>query len=379
MSRKAWSVLGNPSGSGRFAYAILGACVVGLAWLVTATSMSISPEQARERRASPILPPPSAPLVRTELRQVSWYPCSRTATTVDVVAPEVPAGYRSIVTWLAPRGIKARTGTLLAKVSGQPLFAIETSDALYRDLVVGLRGADVRAFETALKRAGFIARVDDLLEPATVAAWRRHADHAGRGDRIKINSLVSVPRNTILDNLASSKSKEVKRGDVLMTLTSGVGAYRCEVPDIPKDVVPGRLTFQVDGAILKDAVFVLHQREEDKPGYAEVRLKKSVTAEEGQLGITAASSKGSVLAAPLSAIKTDSSGEFGVVVIDGANQRQVPVGLGVSAEGLIEVKGEGLDEGVRVLLFDGTNMQQPDPASPTSMPTAVPSNSATVR
>lgn len=165
------------------------------------------------------------------MRQVSWYPCSRTATTVDVVAPEVPAGYRFIVTWLAPRGIKARTGTLLAKVSGQPLFAIETSDALYRDLVVGLRGADVRAFETALKRAGFIARVGMtfLSRPRSCLETVMPIMLAEATASKSIASSQSSQHDP--HNLASSKSKEVKRGDVLMTLTSGVGrtAVKCPI------------------------------------------------------------------------------------------------------------------------------------------------------
>lgn len=47
MSRKAWSVLGNPSGSGRFAYAILGACVVGPGMARHRDLYVDIPEQAR--------------------------------------------------------------------------------------------------------------------------------------------------------------------------------------------------------------------------------------------------------------------------------------------------------------------------------------------
>lgn len=357
MSRSArtWSGL-----KGRFAWAVLGAALASVVWLVAVLAFSMSPEQARARRATPELPPPTVAVRSVDLRQVAWFPCARRSVTVNVVAPRVPSGDRSVVTRLPDIGGTVRTGTELARVAGVRLIAVVADTVFYRDLRVGDRGADVRGLEKALQQVGAISSADGVLDAATIRAWRRF-DPDGPSDRIRVPTLVAVPARASLGATKVRVGEVVKPGAVLREVIAGAGEFRCEVPNAGPEVTPASVTFKVGGNAVETASVTIRPRSKEETGHVLVTPKEPVTANEGQLGIESASSGRPVLAVPVSAVSVDASGRTVVVVVDAATQREVPVSLGVTAQGMVAITGDGVAEGTQVRLFD---VAVQTPASP---------------
>jgi hypothetical protein len=87
-------------------------------------------------------------------------------------------------------------------------------------------------------------------------------------------------------------------------------------------------------------------------GSVDVAPRGVVDGSEGRLAIEFSASRGVVLAAPLGALLVAADGETSVVLVDGSSLREVPVETGVTAQGLIEVTGDGLVAGADVRLFD---------------------------
>jgi multidrug efflux pump subunit AcrA (membrane-fusion protein) len=55
-----------------------------------------------------------------------------------------------------------------------------------------------------------------------------------------------------------------------------------------------------------------------------------------------------VLAVPVQALLAASDGTYTVEVVSGTGRRQVPVSLGIFADGKVEVAGSGLAAGMKV-------------------------------
>lgn len=359
-------------GSSRFAAGVIGAVVASLVWLVVVMVISMSPDQAAQRRAAPELPPPTVALKTTELRQVTWAPCSRDTTSISIAAPAVPAGERSVVTAVAAAGAKVTTGTQLARVASRPLVAVHTDAVLYRDLTVGATGPDVAAFEKALHQAGVIGKANSVLDADTVHAWHHTYDPAGPSNRIRVATLVAVPADTEVSSVMVTVGQAVKPGTPLLELSAGSNQLRCEVLNPSGSITPADVTLDVAGKTVPAASLTVHPRTDDEPGYVLVKPKDEVADGAAvRLGIVSASSDGPVLVAPLSAITTSSNGAPSVVVVDGDVRREVPVQLGVTAQGLVAVSGDGLADGVQVMLFGAAD----ETAGPTGRGTAPPQSS----
>jgi len=284
----------------------------------------------------------------------------------------VPAGERSVVTAVAAAGAKVTTGTQLARVASRPLVAVHTDAVLYRDLTVGATGPDVAAFEKALHQAGVIGKANSVLDADTVHAWHHTYAPAGPSNRIRVATLVAVPADTEVSSVMVTVGQAVKPGTPLLELSAGSNQLRCEVLNPSGSITPADVTLDVAGKTVPAASLTVHPRTDDEPGYVLVKPKDEVADGAAvRLGIVSASSDGPVLVAPLSAITTSSNGAPSVVVVDGDVRREVPVQLGVTAQGLVAVSGDGLADGVQVMLFGAAD----ETAGPTGRGTAPPQSS----
>ncbi|MFT4216737.1 MAG: hypothetical protein QM619_06070 [Micropruina sp.] len=356
-SGKGWVAL-----SGRFAWVVAGVALASVVWLVGVLAFSLSPEQAAQRRAAPELPPRTVVVREVALRQVAWFPCVRRGVTVNVVVPQVPKGSRSVVTGLPMTSSAVRTGTELARVAAVPLIAVVTDAVFYRDLRVGDRGADVRGFERALKRAGIIATADGVLDAATVRAWRR-LDSTSPVDRIRLRTLVAVPSGATLGARKAEVGEVVKPGTVLLEVTAGAEQFRCMVPNAGSEVTPANTTFMVARAPVKVASVIVRPRTADESGYVLVTPKEPVKENQAQLGVQSGGSDKPVLAVPVSAVRVDAGGRPMVVIVAGQTQREVPVTVGTTAQGLVAITGDGIGVGVQVRLFDPSDQPTPSPGA----------------
>lgn len=87
----------------------------------------------------------------------------------------LPAPPERAVVTRQPHGVgdTLRVGDLIAVVSGSPIFALPAPLALYRDLVPGDSGDDVRTLQVGLRDSGFRVRVSGVVDAATTAAVDR--------------------------------------------------------------------------------------------------------------------------------------------------------------------------------------------------------------
>lgn len=331
----------------RFPVLVLGAALASLVWLLVMTSTVTSPGKAREQRAAPRLPTPAAALVTQRLRQVTWAECRRQSIDAGAMVPPPPPGYRSVVTALAATGSKVTTGTVLARVSGRPLIAVVTSEPLYRDMVLGDRGPDVLGVEKALAAAELITRTDGVLDTTTLAAWRR-LDSEAPADRIPLDRIVAVGPNARVGDVRASVGDTVKPGSTLVQLFAASPSFTCEADRLPSGLTPDNVKFEVHDKQVPVAEI------QARPNSLRIRPKTAVDASEGRAAITFADSLTPVLTAPLSAIRVAADGQPTVLLLDGdgATGKKIDVTLGVTAQGMVAVTGDGLKAGDRVELFN---------------------------
>ncbi|WP_167288761.1 hypothetical protein [Nocardioides seonyuensis] len=289
---------------------------------------------------------------RGVLRQTAWYACQRDRTTLGVDAPTPPSGFRPVVTRVVPAGQAVRTGTRLASVAGVPLIAVVTNAPFYRPLAAGDRGPDVTRLERALLRAGVISEADGIVDSGTLEAWREQFNPLGPAGVIPLTSLVAVPSGAVVDSVAVTRGSVARPGTELMQVGTRSTRFTCQVPDSSGELARGSLDFEVDGRRVDVTRVVVVPRGRGAPGYVTVSPARRVTGGDARLGVVAASSEGEVLHAPASVLKADSSGRQVVLVVEDGETHEVPVSVGITAAGHVELSGRGLGVGQELVLLD---------------------------
>lgn len=150
--------------------------VAGGTW-VAATRL-VSPDQAAARAQPPDPVPVVAALSEGHLHGAVTLSVTAAQQQVATISP--PAAVTGVVTAAgASPGQELRSGQVLVRLDGRPLFVLTGSFALYRDIQPGDSGDDVAALQAGLLEAGFTVRVDGEYGSATQAAVRQMYRAAG--------------------------------------------------------------------------------------------------------------------------------------------------------------------------------------------------------
>jgi peptidoglycan hydrolase-like protein with peptidoglycan-binding domain len=300
------------------------------------------------------------------------------STQYDVYAA-APSGEPTYLSRLKIKtGSTVRGGELLAEIDGSPLFALLGAVPAWRDLAPGDRGPDVTELQKALMALGY----DDgdssgYFGSATehaVAAYYRHLGFSApacgcvpHGDVLFLPSLpataisvtgaigqqpgkpflvLSTPKAlTITGELPPAYASQVKTGlrvtisdEATGTTATGtvtkVGTPTLTVPIGTTVSIGGSGSGTAAGGGTGSNLFVPVTVAPTTPLPAVLNGENVlVTVETGQ-------SSGAVLAVPVAAIVTTASGRSSVTVVsDGGIQRSVPVTVGMSAGGYVQVTG----------------------------------------
>jgi peptidoglycan hydrolase-like protein with peptidoglycan-binding domain len=233
---------------------------------------------------------------------------------------------------------------------------------LYRDLEAGMsNGPDVKVVEENLAALGFndFGAPDEKFTSYTASAlkkWQKangleQTGKLGSGDvivqpgAIRVSSLtaqlgapaggdlmkVTGTGRAVTVELEQSKQRLAKQGEkVELSITGGKPSTGTitGVTRIPGDANQG----QKPKIVLTISV--------DDPAAVEGVESGSVTA------LFTVSKKQNVLAVPIGALLALNEGGYGVVTEDG---KTIPVTVGIFAKGQVEVQGEGLREGLKVV------------------------------
>jgi peptidoglycan hydrolase-like protein with peptidoglycan-binding domain len=286
---------------------------------------------------------------------------------------EVPlaAAAPGTVTWLPAVGATVRRGGVLLRADEQPVVLLYGPVPMYRALATDAKGADVRQLEENLSALGYDGfTVDDAFSAATAGAvkrWQEDLDLAPTGivERHRVvfaPGAIRVARLLVRPGAAAT-------GDVLSytgrTRTVAVAASPGEAGwaaagtrvtvTLPDGVsTPGRVTAVAPAAASGDGSQPAGERDSETAGGVEITIavpdqKALGAAGAGQVRVRhVVRERRDVLTVPVNALLALAEGGYGLEVVTGATASIVAVEVGMFAQGRVEVRGDGLAEGVAV-------------------------------
>lgn len=316
---------------------------------------------------------PSAPAVRTG---VATAEVRTLVDREDVQGTLGFAGERTLgaaaagtVTRIAAEGRTVRRGGALYALDGRSTAYVMYGDTpAWRALSAGVPdGEDVRQLERNLVALGHdpgrAIEVDTTFDAATAAAVRRWerargvaadgvvehgeivftdgavrvgAHRAERGDRVAPGRPVlsiSGRDRVVTARLPAARQELVGRGDRVTVTLPGGETVRGTVAEVGTVARAGR-----EGAEATVALEVRLPAGDVRLDGAPVTVSVARTAARRALAV------------PLHALLATAAGAYAVEVVEGERRRIVPVELGAFADGWVEVAGDGLRDGTRVVV-----------------------------
>ena len=166
----------------------------GTSWWIGAHSQS--PNQAAAKAREPAA---SWITAKVEYRRLSSTIITRgdvvTSDSLTVQAPASVAGVAVITSPLPVLGSSVTPGQVLAEVSGRPVFALRGNYPMFREMVGGMRGVDVRQLQAALRSFTPSLKVTGLFDPPTksaVASFYRLKGYAPVPSSTKATDVISA-------------------------------------------------------------------------------------------------------------------------------------------------------------------------------------------
>jgi hypothetical protein len=278
------------------------------------------------------------------------------------------------VTWLPEAGVTVRRGGVLLRADEQPIVLLYGTLPMYRSLAEGAQGTDVRQLEVNLSALGYSGfTVDDKLSPSTTAAIKRwqkdlKITQTGTVDRSQViyapdavriaQQLVRVGASATGDVLAYTGSIK------LVTVAAEAGGVAWAVKGTKVTVVlPGGASTTgevtaVATATVQAAAGGQGTSGGESPGTGGSTVRVTVAiADQRALGGVAeapvdvryvAQERKDVLTVPVDALLALGEGGYGVEIAIDATARIVRVDVGLFAGGRVEIRGEGVTEGISV-------------------------------
>jgi hypothetical protein len=292
-------------------------------------------------------------------------------------------GVQQIVTrvWHG-RGSYVGQGQVVLEVAGQPFFVLQGAVPAYRNLEPGESGADVTQLQEDLGELGYGLGADTLGDfgPGTAAAVDAYYQAIGytapqvsqgpkadRGAMIPLGQYTFVPRLPArIVKLGMTVGQAAKGGGLVLALgsptvggqlsPSSAGLVRpgmkVTITEPGNGVtVAGRVTSVARSTATTKSVsgglYVAMGIRPDRP------LPLSLVGQDVSVTIATARSRGPVLAVPEAAVFAGADGATYVTKVAGARRVRVPVRVGLTGNGLLQVTpagGGGLAAGDQVLI-----------------------------
>ncbi|MFF5205902.1 peptidoglycan-binding protein [Streptosporangium sp. NPDC000396] len=273
------------------------------------------------------------------------------------------------VTWVATEGAVVRRGRPLLEVDRKPVVLMYGKLPLYRELRQGIPdGPDVEQLERNLKALGYgdYLTVDDHFSYSTSLVVKKWQDDQGLPEtgRVDAAQVVFLPAAARVTEAGAQVGAKTGPGRQVLTVS---GVRRLVHVDLDTDdqalarkgakvsvELPGgersagRITSVgtvakrsgsgqgQDGSTTIDVDITLNRAPKSRLDQAPVEVEL-----DGE-------PRRDVLAVPVEALLALREGGFGVEVVEGNATRIVVVETGAFGSGLVEVKGDGLSEGMKV-------------------------------
>lgn len=264
------------------------------------------------------------------------------------------------VTGLAATGATIGRGGLLYRVDDRPVVLMLGGLPAWRSMSAGTEGRDVQQLKANLRAMGDLKdKATTVFDWATTSAVKRWQRRVGLED----NGVIELGRVVFLPAPVRIAQHKVTRGQSaqgeVLTYTGTDRAVTLNLTEADRELaivghavrigLPGGAT--VDGKVDSSvsvpgrngadelAVTIALTSQDRLPdGEPSVDVRFSVAHREG------------VLIAPVTALLALREGGYGLEVAEETGTRVVAVEVGLFAQGRVEVSGDGLAEGVRVVV-----------------------------
>lgn len=351
----------------RVRWAVMGVALLGV--LGVGTGAVLTKLIARPVSAAPQAPPPvaTAEVVRTNLAQQE----SLTGELAYGTEHTMRGRKQGTITGLPGPGTVLDRGQIVYQVDATPVVLFLGGLPLYRDVGPAMTdGPDVRLVEENLRALGFGGfTVDATFTGATedaVREWQDSLDLEETGV-IRLADVI-VTSGPVRVATVTAEPGDSGSGD-LLTYTSTTRVVTVELEESQQDLGrPGAtVTMTVGGKEVAGTVAALAPTPADGGGDGgnggggeEQTFTATITVDDvAALGDLDSGSvdvrftidtRQGVLAVPVGALLALAEGGYGVEVVDGADRRLVAVRTGLFADGDVEVSGDGLSEGMKVVI-----------------------------
>ncbi|MFI9383515.1 peptidoglycan-binding protein [Kutzneria sp. NPDC052558] len=314
------------------------------------------------------------------------------ATPLTLTGTVGGGGATQLVTRAPAVGTTVRSGDRLLEVSGRPVFLLPGQVPMYRTLTDGLKGDDVKQVQQALTALGYGRLTSGVFDAATQGQVKRWYEHGGYepqldGDKVTVPSgeilfLPTLPVRVdtvttragatasgsigtatnsavnIQSTLPSADAQFVRVGmSATLTLPDGT-TMPATVDAIGKDAAPPPTTQSTDQQQPQQGQQLQQPQQQSTSDATAMRLVARDPAalaayanKAAKIDIEVGKTNGEVLVVPVAAVATSQDGSTRVQVQRAGGQlKDVPVRLGLTANGLVEVSGDGLTSGDRVVV-----------------------------
>lgn len=285
-------------------------------------------------------------------------------------ARSIHAGFDGTVTALPEPGTVVTRGDRLYSIDDAPCFLLRGALPAWRDFSSGMdSGPDVKQLEQSLRDLGhFTEEPDDQFRWATteaIMAWQRAVGLPDTG-RLPLGSVVFADGDLRVGEATSSVGTRVTPGTALYDATDTVQVVEANIKLADQQLatvdtavtvrLPGGESTtgvitsvgtptEVDGANGQKQTIIPVVVSLDEPAEAAAFQQASVTV------IIPSERREGVLSVPVGALLAISPQQFGVEVVgDDESTTKVPVTAGLFAGGRVEISGDDIAAGQRVVV-----------------------------
>jgi peptidoglycan hydrolase-like protein with peptidoglycan-binding domain len=279
----------------------------------------------------------------------------------------------STVTRLVDQGARVERGDELFRVNEQPVTLLMGKIPMYRDLVPGDSGPDVRQLEVNLEKLGYGGlTADGVYTSSTAEAVRDWQADTGAEETgvVSRGSVVFIRERGRVDSLYVDVGDPVSPGAPVLDITGTEQVVSLEVDVDDRDLVEVDTDVTValpDGTEIAGTVTSLNVVEPEPPAgvaegaiappedpVAEVEVTLAGRAPKEFIDgpvdvIVGVDERAGVLSVPVNALLALAEGGYGLeIVSDDGSTKLVAIDTGLFAEGRVEVTGDGITEGTVV-------------------------------
>lgn len=275
------------------------------------------------------------------------------------------------VTDMAEPGTVLEPGTAAYFVDNEPVVVMQGELPMWRDLAPGTEGPDVRQLEEYLSENGYENwfTVDDEYTWATAEAVEDWQDDIGAAETgtVPRGSVVFLPHMMRVSEQLASVGDQA--GGQILGYTRDRRSVALELDVVDQDLAEEGLAVtvtlpdgtEIDGEVTEVSTTVSGGSEDEMSGEEEpttIEVTVTVTDDEALGDLESApvtveltnEVHEDVLAVPVEALLALREGGYGLELADGGDTEIVPVETGIFSQGMVEVTGDGLEEGMSVVV-----------------------------